>query len=790
MLKKKLLRDLNKNKSQFITIFLMVFLGVFVFSGIHAYMDGMKDSGNDYYEKNNLQDLWIVGKNFTEEDLKTVKEIDNIKDAERILTINTALQDFKDVTIEANFIESNNISKMAIIDGEKFESNKKGIWLDSYLAKNLDIKVGDKITIKYQNYEIEEEVKGLINTPDHAYSTESENVIFPTHKNFGYAYLSASEIPEDLVYDTLKNKTGIKDIKLIKSNIKDFDISDYCIFNGIIVDVDDTEKLEETKSNIENKITSALAVTDRESSRSYAVYNSEIKEGNTYSSVFTILFLFIAILSVITTMNRFVKKQRTQIGTLKALGYSDKKITLHYISFGFFVSLIASILGMVIGRYTLGIFFLNMEMSYFEVPTYHTLLLPIVYILAIVVVLIITLVTYLSCKNILKEPASESLRLQMPKVKNTKFNITSNGIFKNSSISTKWNLRDIARNKGRSIMAIVGIVGSCMLVVCALGMLNTMNGYLDWEFDKINNFEYKITLDSNYSEDDFNSLTDKYGNATSMTKGIEFKLDDKKESNIITVNDANDYLKYTDHNRKYIELKTNGIYVTEKMSEKYNLKIGDKLNWHIFGDSNWYESEIVGFNRDPQSQQINTTREYYESLDLTYKADSIYTNKDLSSVKTLDGVDIIQDIDTLKLEMQSMLNAMKSMVVLLIAVAIILGFVIIYNLGILSFSEKQYQFATLKVLGFKDNQIKKIFIKQNIWLTIIAIIIGLPLGYYMTDFIFKSALGENYDFNATIERISYIYSAVGTFAISYLINKFLSKKVNEIDMVTSLKGNE
>lgn len=184
------------------------------------------------------------------------------------------------------------------------------------------------------------------------------------------------------------------------------------------------------------------------------------------------------------------------------------------------------------------------------------------------------------------------------------------------------------------------------------------------------------------------------------------------------------------------------------------------------------------------------TREYYESLDLTYKADSIYTNKDLSSVKTLDGVDTIQDIDTLKSGMQSMLNTMKSMVVLLIAVAIILGFVIIYNLGILSFSEKQYQFATLKVLGFKDNQIKKIFIKQNIWLTIIAIIIGLPLGYYMTDFIFKSALGENYDFNATIEIISYIYSAFGTFVISYLINKFLSKKVNEIDMVTSLKGNE
>ena len=120
----------------------------------------------------------------------------------------------------------------------------------------------------------------------------------------------------------------------------------------------------------------------------------------------------------------------------------------------------------------------------------------------------------------------------------------------------------------------------------------------------------------------------------------------------------------------------------------------------------------------------------------------------------------------------------------------ILGFVIIYNLGILSFSEKQYQFATLKVLGFKDKQIKKIFVKQNVWITIIALIIGLPLGYYMTDYIFVSALGDNYDFSAQIRLISYLYSTIGVFVVSLFVNRKLSKKVKTIDMVSSLKANE
>ena len=799
MLRKKALRDMMKNKSQFITIFLMTFLGIFAFSGVHSYMDGMKKSADVYYEENNLQDLWLTGENFKSQDLDKVKNTDNVKDASRVLTLTTTLKDYNKVTIESNFIEENNISKMYVVDGEDFSKDKKGVWIDSYLAKNLGIKVGDEITLTYQKYNIKEKVMGLVTTPDHVYSVKNEAEIFATHNDYGYVYLSINEFPKEYIYDEVKENisksTGlsVSDISddMINQFVPDFKVEDYYVFNSIIVDVDNLDKIDDTKVDLENNIDAAIAVTDRNSSASYETYNSEIEEGRTYSFVFTILFLLIAVLSVVTTMHRFVKKQRTQIGTLKALGFKNTKIVLHYVSYGVYTSILASITGVLAGNFILGKFFLKVEMSVFEVPVYSTTLIPIVYILAVVVVAIISFVTYLSCRKVLKEPASEALRLEIPKVKQKRFNITTKGIFKNSSLSVRWNLRDITRNKGRTIMGIVGIIGCTMLIVCAFGMLDTMDSYLDWQFEKLYNFNYKLSLNNDYTDQEYNNLTEKYGSATSETLGIEIKKKDgNKDTNTVTINDAKDYLKYTGHNREYIDIGDDGVFITEKLSKTLGINVGDSITWHIFGNDKWYTTKVIALNRDPQSQSINMTKAFADSLEIEYKADSIYTNIDLSNVEALDGVKVIQSISNLKEGMQSMLQTIRMMVVILIVVSVILGFVIIYNLGVLSYSEKGYQFATLKVLGFDDKKIKKIFVMQNIWITIIAIIIGLPLGYMMVDYIFKAALGDNYDFSAKIKILSYIYATLGTFIVSYFVNKILANKVKSIDMVTSLKANE
>ena len=460
--------------------------------------------------------------------------------------------------------------------------------------------------------------------------------------------------------------------------------------------------------------------------------------------------------------------------------------------YGFYISLLATIVGLVLGYFIIGGAFINLEMEFFEIPNGSPVMNSSSYYVSVMVILVILLITYITGRSILKENPAETLRTKIPSIKGNALNITKKGIFKKLSFESIWNIRDMLRNKMRTFMGLAGVVACCALIVCALGMLDSMNFFIKLQFEDLYNFDYKLSLKENLSSDALNVLYDKYGNNTSQSLGIEIKdVDGKRESNNIFVHDANNYVRFVDNKNNIKEKPTDdGIYVTYKLASTKGYKLGDKITWHIYGDNNYYTSKIVGFNKDPQNQNISMTRKYLESLGLTYQPDSLYTNIDLSNTKEIKNVETIQNIDSLKDGMSSMLSMMKTMLILIIGIAIILGSVIIYNLGILSYTEKQYQFSTLKVLGFKDRQIENIFIKQNNWIAIMSIIVGLPGGFYLTDWLFKTAIEEHYDFGASISIRTYVISAIGTFVISYLVSKYLSRKIKKIDMVTSLKGNE
>lgn len=788
MLNKKLFRDIKSNLSQFITIFLMVLIGVLAYSGIEAYMTGMEKSASIFYTENNLQDLNVVGK-LDNDDVLKIKRLDNVLDAEGKLSVNTKMVSDNDITLLTNFIETNNISKFYIVEGEKF-TNEPGIWIDNFFAKENKLKIGDVIKFKYNGYTFEEKIKGFINVPDHLYDVKDESELYPNHKDFGFVYVSTTELEDYIKEEVIKEK-GIDNKKDLEKFIPDFDYKKHIIYNTIMVDAKDKNELNNLKDIIEQNLEGSSTV-DIEDTASFRQYQGEIDEGKTYIGVFSGLFIFIAILSVITTMTRVVKKQRTGIGTLKALGFKNSKIMIHYINYGFYIATLGAIVGLFLGYFTIGKLFITMEMSFFELPNGKPVMNSSSYIMAIIVVLIVSFVTYLATRKVLKEKPVETLRQQLPNVKNGSIDITTKGIFKKMSFSTIWNVRDIIRNKIRTITGIVGISGCSMLIVCAFGMFNSMNHFIELQFSTLYNFDYKLSLKENITEEEYDDLITTYGDNTSETILIEIKdKDGNRESNNIFVTDAKDYVRFVDTSENFINIDSNdGVYITRKLASNMNLKIGDKIKWHIYGDNTYYESKIVGFNKDPQNQNITMTKEYLESLNIKYKPDSLYTNEKIDKGQEIIGVELISDINELKSGMQNMLSTMKSMICLIIGVAIILGMIIIYNMGILSFSEKQYQFATLKVLGFKDKQIKQIYIKQNNIIAVIAIILGCPLGFYLTDWLFKTAIEESYDFGAHINISTYVIAIIGTFATSYLVSKLLAKKINKIDMVSSLKGNE
>ena len=447
---------------------------------------------------------------------------------------------------------------------------------------------------------------------------------------------------------------------------------------------------------------------------------------------------------------------------------------------------------MLAGKFFIGQVFMGLEMDFFEIPNEGAVMNPLSYLVAFAVVLGISFVTYLTCRKQLKENPAETLRIELPKVKSGTLGFTTSSAFKKMKFSTKWNIRDVIRNKIRTLTAVVGITGCCVLIVCALGMLNSMDHFIDLQFEDLYNFNYSLSLKEGISGDEIKTLTDTYGDKTSQTLGIEIKdSTGNRTANTVFVHDAGDLVRFIDPDNDFMTLDRNdGVYITHKLGENENIKIGDTITWHIYGSKDYYESKVVGYNKDPQTQGVTATRAYIESLGLDYTPDTIYTNDDLSNKKDIANVQVVQDKSNLKKNISGMLEMMRTMIVIIIFVAVLLGVIIIYSMSILSYSEKQYQFSTLKVLGFEDSAIRRIFIKQNNWIAIAAIIIGLPLGRGLTSWLFKICIDDKFDIDTYISFPTYFLGAAGTFLVSFVVSMFLGRKVNSIDMVSSLKSNE
>lgn len=756
MLKRKMIRDIKHNISQFIAIFLMVMLGVMVYSGINSYSDGMKETGDKFYQEYNLFDLLVIGSNFKEEDLVKIKT-DKIKKIERRFLINGKVLNDKNLAL--NFVSENEICKLYPVEGIEFDKNNKGIYLEERFAKENNIKIGDIITIEYDDTKIKEKVVSLVNAPDYIYYTKDENELVPNRKEAGFAYLSSIHLKKP-------------------------------IYNQLLIDVVDINKNDEVKEEIEESIVNLLAVLKRVNNKSYAIYQGEIDEGKAYVGVFSGLFIFIAMLSVVTTMTRIVKKERTNIGTLKALGFSNFKIMLNYMNYSLFVAILGSLLGLILGYHFIGKIFINLELRYFEIPNLTPVFNFYIYKMVFLLIITVVIISLIVLRSILQENPAEALKPEKVKMTSSQSKFLKFKQYQNLSFTIKWNIRDLLRNKLRAFTGVIGVLGCCVLLVCAFGILDSLDNYIKIQFDDICNFKYKLTLKYDIQQEQLNDLKNKYGNNTSKTMMIEFLHNDKKVENTIFVISNSDINRIMDAKGKFIPLEDNGVFITYKMAEKYNYKIGDIIKWRLHKQNDYYHSKIVGFNKNPQIQNITMSDKYLEKIGVSYQPDSFYTQQYVDESKSLEGVEIIQNKEKLKDATRDVLSAMRKMVVIIVLVAILLAIVILYNLNTLSYVEKQTQFATLKVLGFTDKKIINIFIMQNNWIVILAIIFGLPMGYYLTDWFFKSSVEENYDFATFISTKTYFVVVLITYITSYSLSLFLSNKIGKIDIVSSLKGTE
>jgi len=756
MLFKKMLRDISKHKAQFLSIFLMAFLGVFVFAGVGGESVGLEVNVNDYYEETNLADGWIYSNYINDLFLYQVDCLGATDQMERQLVVDS-VADFKnDPEITLHFVENNTISKFYLLEGEKLDiKDKDGVWLDKSFADAKGLKVGDNITFEFEGYEIEKTIRGLGYSPEYVYHASTASVI-PDFNKMGFAYMSYKAFPADTVpYNVLNVKfDGTPETY---GELLSYRMDGY--YNSFV------ERSEHT---------------------SVSQFSEEMDQHKMMGDIFPVVFILIAMLILLTTMTRIITHQRTQIGILKACGFKNHSIILHYISYGFWLVLVGAILGLILGPMTLPqLFYPSMSATY-KMPSWDPAWsMNFVYV-AVVMVLMALAVSYYAVKSISDEKPADTIRPKAPKISTSGF-LEKLGIWKHLSFNVRWNWRDAKRNKFRGVMTIVGVIGCTALLVCAFGMYDGMNDLKEWEFNQINHYDSKLVIDEEATASQIDDVADKVNGDKIMEGAIEIESDNAKKSASLLVLNGTDLVTPTDYDRNHVEIADDEVSISQKMADMLNVDVGDTVKWHIMGSDKWVKTKIDKIHADPTSQGFIMSADKLEDLGLNYTATSIVTSEHVD--KQYDGIKSTNSLKDMTNSWDDLTEAMWLLIYILIFFAGVLAVVVLYNLGLLSFTEIEREIATLKVLGFKTGALRKLLLTQNLWFTAIGFILGLPVGYVILDIMWKSS-GDSFYILPSITLTNFLLAAVITFALSILVNLMFSRKIKKLDMVESLKGVE
>ena len=772
MLLRKMWRDFLQGKIQFLSIFIMSMLGILVFTGLDSECSGMRVYEGRFYESRRLADLWAQGIAFRESDIAKAEFIPNIKKAELRLKLDGKAELSKETDLSMLFLDGNELSKLYIVKGQPYVKGADGVWLDVNFLEKQRLSIGDKLTMKVNGLSFVQEIKGSVYHPEYVYFLPDAAAMMPDYGAYGAAFMDIGAFP-----------------------FKDFS------YNQMILDVEGVDNTDGLSKEEKRKCDRAaielkyalsqdkLVVCDKDSDLSYQTFRAEIEQHTSMTYIFPVVFLLIAILGIITTMTRMTARQRVQIGTLKALGFSKRTITLHFASYGFFLSLAGGIVGAVAGYFTIAKFILGMMYTTYLVPGIDTVLSERSLYAVAISVAVSSLVSVAACRKELKPLPAETLRPAAPK--NLKHSwLERSRLWDRLDFSVQWNVRDILRNKVRSLMGVVGVLGCAMLIFSAFACLDTVSFITTWMYGELNTSRFQIIMKEGLPLSTTEEYAKRYKGQMVEADAAEFEAYGTKKTGTVTVYDRGNFLHFQDTSLKSITPDETGIAMSYKMAKLLGLSKGDLVRWHIMGDDEWQLSRISDIYRNPVNQGITMTRKTFEELRYRFTPTSVYTNMTpKESLKDDKNVVGFQSLSEMMKALDAMKEMMYAMVYILIAAAAILGIVVLYNLGVLSLVEKNREMATLKVLGFTTGRIRGILQSQNIWLTALGIMLGIPCGMGLVGVLFGT-MPESLDYVASYKPVSYLYTIAGTLLLSVCVNRLLSKKVKTVDMVDALKGQE
>ena len=788
MLIRKLFRTAWSYKAQFISMIIMITLGMGIFLGFNMEWYTIEYDTSKFFSDTNYADYRLYSTDgFTLNDLDKIQSIDGVKTATRYISVNLDIKDSENKSLALDVSENYTVSTFIVTDGEQYDKNGDGFWLSDKFAAANNISVGDGLTLEFQGTEISGKIAGLIKSGEHMICVADNNQLMPDYNTFGYAYISPEkfktvlkEKAEKTYAETMK-KLGVPET-IIKRKTEDLQYDEMLDKAYVQINlISDMEK-KKLEDAVKEQLGRTIMVTSKNEHLVYKEAMGEADEGKTMGSVLPVLFLAIAVLTMVTTMHRIAAKEKLQIGTLKALGFKNRRILRHYTSYGLFIGIVGTALGTVLGFVVCGAIMSEDGMmgTYFDMPDRTSVIPVFCYPVMAGTIIFLTLISFLSVHKQLKGTAADTLRPYTPKkMRKTLFERTK--IWDKLHFGTKWNIRDLSRHKSRSAMTLFGIVGCMILMVGGLGMRDTMAGFLELLDKDISNYSVKVNLVDNADTVKAKSLADELKGDWESLSGISL---DGETVSLDIIHNPNALMNVIDENNARIALSDEGVYLCLRLKDK--AQIGENISFSPYGSSKTYTAKVIGYNRSVMTESVTMSDTLADKLGIDYHITSVYTDKNISDIPSLNIISGKQNQKQLMDTFNSFVSIMDSMVFILVIAAVILGIVVLYNLGIMSYVERSRELATLKVLGFKNKNIGKLLISQNIWLTVIGVIIGLPSGVGVLEWLLAALAGE-YELKLMLGPMTYCVSVLLTFGVSLLVGMMVARKNRRIDMVEALK---
>ena len=574
------------------------------------------------------------------------------------------------------------------------------------------------------------------------------------------------------------------------------------------------QKIEDAQKEVDDIETPEWIVTDRNDLPEYSDFGDNAERLKNIGKVFPMIFFLVAALISLTTMTRMVEEQRTQIGTMKALGYGKASIASKYLSYAFLATVGGSIAGVLFGEKVLPFIIIQAYgIMYWNIGDHMQLDYELQYaLIASGAAVICTMgATLFSCAKTLAETPASLMRPPAPKEGKRILIERISFIWKHLSFSWKSSMRNLFRYKKRLFMTIFGIAGSMGLMLVGFGLYDSIMDIAILQYDQIQHYDAMVINDEDATdsqEKDLLKFLDGNSEIDHYTRVQLTKMTAPKEKGSVSIyvyvpeNTENFKEDVTLRDRKsheQYELTDDGAVICEKTASLIGVKAGDKII--LEKDNRKYKVKITAVTENYMGHYVYMTPSCYEKTfeEKPEYSSTVYTMKEdaESDLETL-GNAILKYPAALSIsytsstagQVERMLGSLGAVIWVLIISAGMLAFVVLYNLNNINITERQRELATLKVLGFYDGEVSQYVFRENILLSFIGILAGAVFGILLHRYVITTVEVDAVMFGRNIKPISFVYSGIITFGFSMFVNMVMHFKLKKINMVESLKSVE